>query len=47
MIVAAASADFADHIYIRQEVHFDAALTFALAGFAAAPGDVEGEASGL
>ena len=47
MIVAASAADFALHVDVGQEIHFDAALAFALAGFAASAGDVEGEASGF
>jgi len=45
-IVAAAAADFAGDIYVRQEIHFDAAETFALAGFATPAFHVEAEASG-
>ena len=37
VVVAAAATDLAKHIDIGQEVHLDAALAFALAGFAAAP----------
>ena len=38
---SAASAHFAHHVYIRQKIHFDAALAFSLAGLASSTGDVE------
>ncbi len=47
LIVAAAVAYLALHVDIGHEVHFDAALAVALAGLAAASGDVEAEAAGL
>jgi hypothetical protein len=47
LVVAAAVADLALHVDIGHEVHLDAALAVALAGFAAAAGDVEAEAAGL
>ena len=47
MVIATPIADFADDINIRQEIHFDPALSFALAGFATAARNVEGEAAGL
>ena len=47
MVVAASIADFADHVNVRQEIHFDPALSFALAGLATAARNVEGEAPGL
>ena len=47
VVVAASAADFALHVNVGQKIHFDAALAFALAGFAASAGDVEGEAPGL
>ena len=47
VVVAASAADFALHVNVGQEIHFDAALAFALAGFAASAGNVEGEASGF
>ncbi len=47
LIVAAAVADFAEHVDIGQEIHFDAALTISLARFAAASGDVEGKTPSL
>jgi hypothetical protein len=47
LVVAAAVADFALHVDVGHEVHFDAALAVALAGLAAAAGDVEAEAAGL
>ena len=47
MIVAFAAADLAQHVHVRQKVHLDAALPFALAGFAASAGNVEREASSL
>src|SRR6266849_9117370 len=45
-IVAAAAADFAGDVNIGKKIHFDAAETIALAGFAAAAFDVEAEAAG-
>ena len=45
-IVAAAAANFAHHVNIWQKIHFDAAQTIPLAGFAAAALDVEAEAAG-
>src|SRR5258706_5350165 len=45
VVVAAAAADFAEHVNIGQKIHFNAALALALAGFAAATGNVEGKAS--
>src|SRR6266852_2519523 len=45
-IVAAAAADFAGDVNIGKKIHFDAAETIALAGFAAASFDVEAEAAG-
>ena len=45
-IVAAAAANFAHHVNIRQKIHFDAAQAIPLAGFAAAALDVEAEAAG-
>ena len=47
LIVAAAVADFALHVHVGHEVHFNAALTVALAGLATAACHVEAEASGL
>ena len=47
MIIAAASTDFADHVHVGKEIHFDTALPLTLARFAASSGNVEGEASGL
>ena len=46
-IVATAAAEFAGDVNIGQEIHFDAAQAFALAGFAAATFDVEAEAARL
>src|SRR5258706_8723511 len=45
VVVAASAADFAEHVNIGQKIHFNAALALALAGFAAATGNVEGKAS--
>ena len=45
-IVAAAAADFAGDVHVRQKAHFDAPEAVALAGFAAAALDVEAEAAG-
>src|ERR1035438_8563831 len=47
LIVAAAIADFALHVDVRHEVHFNAALPVALAGLAAATAHVKAEAAGL
>lgn len=47
MIVALPFADFARDKYIRHEKHGDPAFPLALAGFAAAPSDVEAEPAGL
>src|SRR6202034_1406279 len=47
LVVPAAVADLALHVDVRHEIHFDAALAIALAGFAAAADDVEAEATGL
>ena len=47
LIVTAAVTYFAEDVDVGQEVHLDAALAFALAGFAAAALNVEGEAAGL
>ena len=47
LVVAAAVAHFALYVDVGHEVHFDAALAVALAGLAAASGDVEAEAAGL
>src|SRR5271170_3718075 len=47
VVVAASAADFAEDVDIGKKIHLDAALAFALAGFATAAGNVEGEASGL
>ena len=44
-IVAAAAADVASDVDVRQEIHFDALQPVALAGFAAAALHVEAEAS--
>jgi len=46
-IVAAAAADFAGDVDIRQKIHFDTAKAIALAGFAAATLDVEAETAGF
>src|SRR6185437_3377896 len=46
-VVASAVADFAIHVHVRQEVHFDFFGTLSLAGFAAAAFDVETEAAHL
>src|SRR5437016_13674423 len=45
-IVAAAAANFAHHINIGKKIHFDAAETVTLAGFAAAALHVKAEAAG-
>src|SRR3979411_3303331 len=47
VVVAASAADFALHVNVGQEVHFNAALAFALAGLAASASNVEGKASGF
>src|ERR1019366_8823591 len=47
VVIAASAAHFALHVNVGQKVHFDAALAFALARFAASAGNVEGEAAGL
>ena len=47
LVVATPVAHFALHVDVGHEVHLDAALTVALAGFATASGDVEAEAAGL
>ncbi len=47
LVVAAAVAHLALHVDVGHEVHFNAALAVALAGLAAAAGDVEAEAAGL
>jgi hypothetical protein len=46
-VVTPAVADFAEDVDVGQEVHFDAALAFTLAGFAAAALNVEAEAARL
>src|SRR5215470_15148718 len=46
-VVSAAPAHFAGDVDVGQEVHLDALQPVALAGFAAAPFDVEREAAGL
>ncbi len=45
-IVALAAADFAHDVDVGEEIHFDAAKAVTLAGFAAAPFDVEAETAG-
>ncbi len=47
LIVTATVTYFAEDVDVGEEVHLDAALAFALAGFAASALDVEGEAAGL
>ncbi len=47
LVVAASVAHLALHVDVGHEVHLDAALAVALAGLAAAAGDVEAEAAGL
>ena len=47
MIVAAAAAYIAGDINVGQEIHHDAFLAVALAGFAASALDVKAEAAGL
>src|SRR6516162_9236754 len=46
-VVAAAAADLAGDIHVGKEIHLDAALPVALAGFAASPFDIEAETTGL
>src|SRR5712692_4169020 len=45
-IVAAAAANFTHHIHVGEKIHFDAAETVPLTGFAAAALHVEAEAAG-
>src|SRR5277367_1601395 len=45
-VVALAAANFARNVHIRQEIHFDAALAVALAGFAAPAFHIEAETAG-
>src|SRR5271155_3540490 len=47
LIVTAAVTYFAEDVDVGEEVHLDAALAFALAGFAAASLHIEGEAAGF
>src|ERR1700688_4832459 len=47
LIVTTSVTYFAEDVDVGQEVHLDAALAFALAGFAASALDVEGESTGL
>src|ERR1700712_3829097 len=47
LVVTAAVADLAEDVDVGQEVHLDAALAFAGAGFAASALDVKTEAAGL
>src|ERR1035437_4635311 len=47
LVVAAAVADFALHVDVGHEIHFDAALPIALASLAAATAHIEAEAAGL
>ena len=47
LVVAAAVADFTLNIDVGHEVHFNAPLAVALAGFAASTGDVKAESAGL
>ena len=47
LIVTTSITYFAEDVDVGEEVHFDATLAFALAGFAAASDYVEGEAAGL
>src|SRR3984957_16668760 len=47
LVVAATVADFAEDVDVGQEIHFNAALTLALAGFTASSLHVEGKTSGL
>ena len=44
--IAAAAADLAGDLHVRQEAHLDGAHALPFAGLAAPPGDVEGEAPG-
>ena len=46
-VVTLAAADVAGDVDVRQEVHFDALESVALAGFAASPFDVETESAGF
>ena len=45
-VVAAAATDFAGDVNIGKKIHFDAAQTVALTGFAATSFDIEAEAAG-
>src|SRR5208283_496335 len=45
-VVAAAAANFAGDVHVRQEIHLDAAQAFSLAGFATPAFHVEAEAPG-
>src|SRR5450432_4686666 len=47
MVVTLAAADFANYVDVGEEIHFDAALASALAGFAASSAYVAGEAPGF
>src|SRR5271157_4277366 len=47
VIVALAAADFAKDVNVREKIHLDAPLAFALARLATSSGNVEGEASRL
>src|SRR5271157_1085783 len=47
VIVALAAADFAKDVNVREKIHLDTPLAFALASFATSAGNVEGEASRL
>jgi len=47
VVVTLAAADFADYVDVGKEIHFDAALAFALAGFAAASGHMKEKRPGL
>src|ERR1700758_2085645 len=47
LIVTASVTYFAEDVDVGEEVHLDAALAFALAGFTASALDVEGEAAGF
>src|SRR5271155_3019712 len=47
LIVTATVTYFAEDVDVGEEVHLDAALAFALAGFASSSLDVEGETAGL
>ena len=46
VIVAGPMADFAGDVDVREELHFDLQLSLALAGFAAAAVNIEGEPPG-